>query len=135
MFYDICRDNFEKDGERNSDIATTMRDIFSNFGQRILTKKAIMDKEHTLIRLGLVELVDDDEIMLTDDGKEYFYDEDIQAFCKPMKCVDIYAFIEKVYDYIHSDNYDSSNADSVNRLIKTISKLENANKHIPEVKG
>lgn len=134
LFYDICRDNFEKDGERNSDIATTMRDIFSNIGQRILTKKAIMDKEHTLIRLGLVELVDDDEIMLTDDGKEYFYDEDIQAFCKPMKCDDIYAFIEKVYDYIHSDNYDSSNADSVNRLIKTISKLENANKHIPEVK-
>lgn len=81
-----------------------------------------------------MELVDDDEIMLTDDGKEYFYDEDIQAFCKPMKCDDIYAFIEKVYDYIHSDNYDSSNADSVNRLIKTISKLENANKHIPEVK-
>ncbi len=51
LFYDICRDNFEKDGERNSDIATTMRDIFSNIGQRILTKKAIMDKEHTLIRL------------------------------------------------------------------------------------
>ena len=134
LFYDMCRDNFENDSERNSDIATTMKDIFSNIGQRILTKKAIMEKEHILIKLGLVEIVDDDEITLTEEGKEYFYAEDILAFCKPMKCDDIYAFIEKVYVYFHSDNYNSSNADCVNRLIKTISKLENANKHIPEVK-
>lgn len=134
LFYDMCRDNFENDSERNSDIATTMKDIFSNIGQRILTKKAIMEKEHILIKLGLVELVDDDEITLTDEGKEYFYAEDIQAFCKPMKCDDIYAFIEKVYIYFHSDNYNSSNGDCMIKLIKTISKLENANQHIPEVK-
>ena len=134
LFYDMCRDNFENDSERNSDIATTMKDIFSNIGQRILTKKAIMEKEHILIKLGLVEIVDDDEITLTDEGKEYFYAEDIRAFCKPMKCDDIYAFIEKVYVYFHSDNYNSSNGDCMNKLIKTISKLENANKHIPEVK-
>lgn len=134
LFYDMCRDNFENDSERNSDIATTMKDIFSNIGQRILTKKAIMEKEHILIKLGLVEIVDDDEITLTDEGKEYFYAEDILAFCKPMKCDDIYAFIEKVYVYFHSDNYNSSNGDCMNKLIKTISKLENANKHIPEVK-
>ena len=134
LFYDMCRDNFENDSERNSDIATTMKDIFSNIGQRILTKKAIMEKEHILIKLGLVEIVDDDEITLTDEGKEYFYAEDILAFCKPMKCDDIYAFLEKVYVYFHSDNYNSSNGDCMNKLIKTISKLENANKHIPEVK-
>ncbi len=134
LFYDMCRDNFENDSERNSDIATTMKDIFSNIGQRILTKKAIMEKEHILIKLGLVEIVDDDEITLTDEGKEYFYAEDILAFCKPMKCDDIYAFIEKVYVYFHSDNYNSSNGDCMNKLIKTISKLENANKHIPEIK-
>ena len=134
LFYDMCRDNFENDSERNSDIATTMKDIFSNIGQRILNKKAIMEKEHILIKLGLVELVDDDEITLTDEGKEYFYAEDIQAFCKPMKCDDIYAFIEKVYVYFHSDNYNSSNGDCMIKLIKTISKLENANQHIPEVK-
>ena len=134
LFYDMCRDNFENDSERNSDIATTMKDIFSNIGQRILTKKAIMEKEHILIKLGLVEIVDDDEITLTDEGKEYFYAEDILAFCKPMKCDDIYAFIEKVYVYFHSDNYNSSNGDCMNKLIKTISKLENSNKHIPEIK-
>ena len=134
LFYDMCRDNFENDSERNSDIATTMKDIFSNIGQRILTKKAIMEKEHILIKLGLVEMVDDDEITLTDEGKEYFYAEDILAFCKPMKCDDVYAFVEKVYVYFHSDNYNSSNGDCMNKLIKTISKLENANKHIPEVK-
>ena len=134
LFYDICRDNFEYDGIQNSVVTTTMKDIFSNIGQRILTKKAIMEKEHILIKLGLVEIVDDDEITLTDEGKEYFYAEDILAFCKPMKCDDIYAFIEKVYVYFHSDNYNSSNGDCMNKLIKTISKLENANKHIPEVK-
>ncbi len=134
LFYDMCRDNFESDGERNSDIATTMKDIFSNVSQRIMTKKAIMKEEHTLMRLSLIELVDEDEMTLTDDGKAYFYEEDAEAFCKSLHCEDIYSFIDEVNDYFHDRrNYDSDKAGSIGKIEKRLSKMEAANKHLPEV--
>lgn len=131
LFYDMCRDNFEYDGIQNSAVTTTMKDIYSNIGQRILTKKSIMNEEHPLIRLGLIELVDEDEMALTDEGKKYFYEDDIQAFCQPLECNDIYDFMEKVREYFHdSDNYDSRKSTCASRLRKALHKLENANKHI-----
>ncbi len=134
LFYDMCRDNFESDGERNSEIATTMKDIFSNVSQRIRTKKALIKGEHTLMRLGLIELVDDDEMTLTDEGKAYFYEEDVEAFCKSLQCEDIYAFIDEVNDYFHDRrNYDSDKAGCIGKIEKRLSKMEAANKHLPEV--
>lgn len=134
MFYALCHDNLDSDGERNSDISSTTKDIFSNTGQRILTKKAIMKEEHTLMRLGLIELVDEDEMTLTDEGKEYFYEDDIQAFRKPLRCNHMYAFMEKVNDYFHDcKNYDSDKVSCVPRLRKTLHKMEGANKHLPMV--
>lgn len=134
LFYVMCFDNFDNDGERNSTVSTTMKDIFSNIGQRILTKKEIMEEKHNLMKLGMIELADEDEMTLTDEGKEFFYEEDIKAFCKSMKCDDIYDFIEKVYDNIHSDVYNQGSASSVNRLIHALIKLESVNKHITEVR-
>lgn len=130
----MCHDNLDSDGECNSNISSVTKDIFSNISQRILTRKAIMKEEHTLMRLGLIEIVDEDKMTLTDEGKEYFYEDDIQAFCKPLKCNDMYAFMEKVYGYFHyGDNYDSDNACCTSILIKTLHKMENANKHLSVV--
>lgn len=134
VFYDVCFDNFDNDGEGKSDIAATMKDIFSNIGQRILTKKAIMKEEHTLIRLGLVELVGEDEMGLTDKGKEYFYGEDLQAFCKQLKYDNIYISLEKVYEYFHDNpEFDSNFPHSRGKLCRMLAKYENANKHLAEV--
>lgn len=134
LFYAMCDDNMETDGERNSNISSTTKDIFSNISQRILAKKAIMKEEHTLMRLGLIEIADEDEMTLTDEGKEYFYEDDIQAFRKPLKCNDMYAFMEKVNDYFHDrNNYNSDNGGCTPKLIKTLHKMEDANKHLPVV--
>lgn len=135
LFYDMCRDNFESDGERNSSITTTMKDIFTNISQRILAKKSIIKEEHTLMRLGLIEIVDEDEMTLTDNAKEYFYEEDLQAFCKPLRCNDIYDFIEKVNDYFHDrHNYDSEKASCIGKMTNKLTKMEKANSHIAEVR-
>ena len=136
LFYDLCYDNYIHDGNGNSGFSATMRDIYSNMGQRILAKKAIKEQEHILIQLGLIEIDenDDDNVRLTDKGKDYFYGEDIQAFCKSFKCRDIYAFIESVDNFFHiRDDYNSNNTTCSYTLKKAMQRFETFNNHIPEV--
>ena len=136
LFYAMCYDNYNRDGIGSSDISSTLKNIYSNAGQRILARKAINEEEHILMRLELIKKDDDDDdnIQLTDTGKEYYYGDDIQAFCKSFKCGDIYTFIENVSKYFHDlTEYNSDRM--VNKYFprKSILQFEMANSHIPEV--
>ncbi len=134
LYYDMCYDNFYRDGRGQSDISSTTSDIFSNMSQRMAVRKSIMEGEHTLQKLGLCELEDEDEVGLTDEGKEFFYGEDMKAFVSSLKCKDIYGFLEKVNDFFHDrDNYDSGEERDVRRLERNLLKYEDANRHLPGV--
>lgn len=132
LYYDICYDNFNRDGQGKSDISSTMSDIFSNMHQRMSVRKSVMEGEHILQKLGLCELEDEDEIGLTDEGKEFFYGEDLNAFASSLKCKDIYDFLEKVHDFFHDrSKYDSNEQQNVFRLGRYLLKYEDANRHLP----
>lgn len=139
LFYDMCYDNYNRDGNGDSDIAATMKDIFTNMSERILAKKSIVDEEHVLIKLGLIEIADDDmeNMRLTEKGKDLYYGEDILAFGKSYKCRDIYAFVERVHDFFHdSKEYDSNRnggAYCTHFMKSRMEKMENANRHLPEL--
>ena len=138
LFYDMCCDNFERDGEGSSDIGPTLKDIYTSTNKRILTRKAIMEKEHILMTLGLIEIEgrDNDNITLTDKGKELFYDQDLAAFGKSYKCHDIYEFIKRVYGFFHDKQEYDSNSSSYRCscvMIKNMGKIEDSNQHLPEV--
>ncbi len=132
LFYTMCYDNYYRDGIGSSDISSTLKNIYSNAGQRILARKAINEEEHILMRLGLIKK-DDDDIQLTDTGKEYYYGDDIQAFSKSFKCGDIYTFIDNVYKYFHYSTEYNSDINAPYFLRKAMSQFEMANSHIPEV--
>ncbi len=132
LYYDICYDNFNRDGQGKSDISSTMSDIFSNMHQRMSVRKSVMEGEHILQKLGLCELEDEDEIGLTDEGKEFFYGEDLNAFACSLKCKGIYDFLEKVHDFFHDrGKYDSNEQQNVFRLGRYLLKYEDANRHLP----
>ena len=134
LYYDICYDNFNRDGQGKSDISSTMRDICSNMHQRMSVRKSVMEGEHILLKLGLCELEGEDEIGLTDEGKEFFYGEDLNAFAGSLKCKDIYDFLENVHDFFHDRNkYDSNEQGSVFRLGRYLLKYEEANRHLPYI--
>lgn len=137
LFYAMCYDNYNRDGIGSSDISSTLKDIYSNAGQRILARKAINEEEHMLMRMGLIKKDDDDDdnIQLTDTGKEYYYGDDIQAFSKSFKCGDIYTFIDNVNKYFH--DFTEYNSDKMPSccLSKAMSQFEMANSHIPEVEN
>jgi hypothetical protein len=137
IFYDMCYDNLNDDGIGHSNVNCTLKDVFTNIPQRVMTKKSIVEEEYILMTLGLIEFDGGtDYIRLTDQGKDFYYGDDAHAFGKSYKCKDIYAFIEKAHGYIHEKEvYDSdapiSRCERV--LHRIMEKLEKANKHIPEV--
>lgn len=138
LFYAMCYDNYNRDGIGSSGISSTLKNIYSNAGQRILARKAINEEEHILMRLGLIKKDDDDDdnIQLTDTGKEYYYGDDIQAFSKSFKCGDIYTFIENVSKYFHDlKEYNSDRMVNKYFLRKSILQFEMVNNHITKVQN
>lgn len=136
LFYDLCYDNFVNEGEIISNVADTLKDIYTNASQRIIVRKSIMEQEHILIKLGLIEIDDDDNeyFQLTEKGKNFFYEEDICVFEKSYRCRDIYVLIKRVEEFFHcSRNYDCDRVRSWDVMKHFIDRIENSNKHIPEV--
>ena len=137
IFYDMCYDNLDDDGTGRSEINSTLKDVFTNMPQRVMKKKSIIDEEYILMTLGLIEFDSNTEyIRLTEQGKDFYYGDDAQAFGKSYKCRDIYAFVEKIDGYIHDKNiYDSDAPTSRCAFVlhRMMEKFENANTHIPEV--
>ncbi len=139
LFYIMCYDNchnYDNDDSGISNISSTMRDIFSSMPQRITVKKRLLDGDHILWKLGFCEQEDDDEMVLTDKGKEFFYGDDLKAFASSLKCNDIYGFLEDVHDFFHDrSTYNSNDERSVCRLKRKLLKYEDANRHLPGVRN
>lgn len=137
LFYDMCYDNFYKDGEGSSDIGTTLKDMFTNMNPRIQMRKSIVEGKHILVELGLIETNEDrDRMFLTDKGKDFYYGEDVHAFGKSYECQDVYAFLDLIYEFFHEkENYDSKAPEGRCRNImhRAVTKIEGANKHIPDI--
>lgn len=135
LFYDICYDNMKNDGEGVSSLRDTLKDIYSSTSRRIMTQKSILEGTHPLVRLGLVEVDEEDcpDVSLTDKGKYLFYDDDFEVFCKSCKCRDIYLFIERIYDSVHGGKGMGDHSFESNGLHQTINRMEQSNKHFPEV--
>jgi AAA+ superfamily predicted ATPase len=84
IFYDICYD-FIATHRRMSEIDTTLTDIFDSVSERFMWAKQLMQKEHELIKLDLVEIVPEQifssaDMKLTEKGLELFLEGDFELF-------------------------------------------------------
>ena len=84
MFYDICYD-FISSRRRVSDINATLNDIFDSVSERFIWGRQLMQKEHELIQLDLIEieperLFSDANMKLTEKGRKLFLEEDFELF-------------------------------------------------------
>lgn len=136
LFYQMCCDNFRKDGLGSSDIGDVMENLYSDAGRRISVRKSIVEEEHELMKLDLIEINEDDdtEITLAEKGKELFYGEDLQAFDKPCKCRDIYSFLEMVSSFFHSRRqFDINSKGGLYTRLRTIHRYETSNRNLPQL--
>jgi hypothetical protein len=84
MFYDICYD-FISSSRRVSDINATLNDIFDSVSERFMWGRQLMQKEHELIQLDLIEieperLFSNAGMKLTEKGRELFLEDDFELF-------------------------------------------------------
>ncbi len=128
LFYDICKDYIERDGNGRTGIVSTMRDMYQSFGQRLRERKSLLDGNHPLLSAGLIELTGDkEELRLTVAGQKLFLGADFGAFTPEYNGLNIYSFARKVKEFVHSDEHDVDNAKSMERLAEKIRCIEESN--------
>lgn len=84
LFYEIC-DDFITACRRESDVESTLNDIYDKMRRRMEVAKELKDERNELQRAGLIEVTQgsmfsDASIVLTDKGKQLFLEEDYDLF-------------------------------------------------------
>lgn len=128
LFYELCKDYAEGNGDRRSDIDSTLRDMYEAFGVRFKVKKSLVDGSNPLVKANLVEVSGNkEEITLSVKGKKLFLGEDFGAFDSQYFGLNIYTFARKVKEYVNGKEYDLENSNALQRLSEKINLLEDAN--------
>lgn len=131
LFYEICYDFFDRDGNGRSDLTSTLRDMYEAYGVRFRERKSLLDGSHPLIQADLVEISGDKEdILLTVAGRKLFLGEDFGAFDKQYSGLNRYSFVHEVKEYVHSKEHDVENPRAMVRLAAKIRQMEDSNRHI-----
>lgn len=131
LFYEICKDFFDRDGNGRSDLTNTLRDMYQAYGVRFKERKALLDGEHPLIKVDLVEISSDkDDIILTTAGKQLFLGEDFGAFGPQYSGLNLYSFARKVAEYVHSKDHDVEKDKAMERLAEKIRLIEDSNRNL-----
>lgn len=74
LFYEICHDFFDRDGNGRSDLTRTLRDMYQAYGVRFKVRKALLDGTSPLIEARLVEVSGNKETLsLTVAGQRLFW--------------------------------------------------------------
>ena len=131
LFYEVCYDFFDRDGNGRSDLTNTLRDMYEAYGVRFRERKNLLDGSHPLIQADLVEISGDKEnILLTVAGRKLFLGEDFGAFGKQYSGLNRYSFAHEVKEYVHSKEHDVENPRAMMRLAAKIRQMEDSNRHI-----
>lgn len=131
LFYEVCYDFFDRDGNGRSDLTRTLRDMYEAYGVRFRERKALLDGSHPLIRTDLVEISGDKEdVLLTTTGQQIFLGDDFEAFGKQYSGLNRYSFAHEIKEYVHGKEHDVENPRAQIRLAAKIRQIEDSNCHI-----
>ncbi len=128
LFYEICHDYVDSNGNRRSNIEATLKDMYEAYGMRFKVKKSLIESTNPLIAENLAEVVGNkEEITLTSKGQQLLLKEDFGTFGPQYFGLNLYSFAQKIKDYIHSDAHDTDNNMAMRRLSDKINIFEDAN--------
>ena len=131
LFYEVCYDFFNHDGNGRSDLTCTLRDMYESYGIRFGERKALLDGNHPLIQADLVEISGDKEdVLLTVAGQQVFLGDDFGIFGKQYSGLNRYSFAHEIKEYVHGKEYDVENPRAQMRLVAKIRQIEESNRHI-----
>lgn len=139
LFYEICYDFMDDDGEGHSDIMRTLKDMYESCGARFRERGALLDGSHSLVKAGLVEISGNKEDMfLSLKGQKLFLGEDFGSFGKQYAGLDCYDFVREVAALVHSKERKRNRLGSRQQLFEKIILMEDSNPQVtslPLIKG
>lgn len=131
LFYEVCFDFFNQDGDGRSSLNRTLSDMYEVFGLQFRERKLLVEGTHPLIKADLIELSgDNSDIFLTDCGKHLFLGDDYGAFGQQYSELNPYSFARKVKDYIYSRDHDIEKKQTLSKLAIRIRNMENYNSNL-----
>ena len=131
LFYEVCFDFFNQDGDGRSSLNRTLSDMYEVFGLQFRERKLLVEGTHPLIKADLIELSgDNSDIFLTDCGKHLFLGDDYGAFGQQYSELNPYSFARKVKDYIYSRDHDIEKKLALPKLAIRIRNMENYNSNL-----
>lgn len=131
LFYEVCFDFFNQDGDGRSSLNRTLSDMYEVFGLQFRERKLLVEGTHPLIKADLIELSgDNSDIFLTDSGKHLFLEDDYGAFGQQYSELNPYSFARKVKDYIYSRDHDIEKKLALPKLAIRIRNMENYNSNL-----
>ena len=131
LFYEVCFDFFNQDGDGRSSLNRTLSDMYEVFGLQFRERKLLVEGTHPLIKADLIELSgDNSDIFLTDCGKHLFLGDDYGAFGQQYSELNPYSFARKVKDYIYSRDHDIEKKQALSKLAIRIRNMENYNSNL-----
>ena len=131
LFYEVCFDFFNQDGDGRSSLNRTLSDMYEVFGLQFRERKLLLEGTHPLIKADLIELSgDNSDIFLTDCGKHLFLGDDYGAFGQQFSELNSYTFARKVKDYIYSRDHDIEKKQALPKLAIRIRNMENYNSNL-----
>lgn len=136
LFYCICYDHFNTEGEGSSDLDSLLKKIFSNYGLRFAARMSVMEGENVLTKRDYIELDESDgeeEVRLTEKGLEFFYGDEVQAFGKSYKSRDMYGFLRMVHSSFHDKVERKECGVPAHVIKKLLTTIEYRNRHLPGV--
>lgn len=129
LFYEMCNDFVEQDGNGRTDVSRTLRDMYKAYGIRFKVRKSLIDGTNPLIFADLIELSSDKDVMaLTTKGQKLFLDEDFGAFGQQYTGLNLYSFARQVREYVHSRDHDAEKPGAMKRLAEKICVIEESNR-------
>lgn len=138
LFYEMCNDFVEQDGNGRSDISRTLSDIYKAYGIRFKVRKSLMDGSNPLIAEKLAEVSSDrEDLTLTTEGQKLFLAEDFGAFGQQYTGLNLYSFARQIKEYVHSKDHDAEKPNGMSKLAAKIQLIEEANRSLeclPKIK-
>ncbi len=138
LFYAMCTDFVEQDGNGRSDISRTLGDMYKAYGIRFKVRKSLIDGTNPLMTANLIELSSDmEDLALTTKGQRLFLAEDFGAFGQQYSGLNLYSFARQVKEYVHSRDHDAEKPGAMKKLAEKICIIEESNRSLeclPKIK-
>lgn len=132
LFYEMCRDFAADSDGGHSNLDRTLSDFYDRILARVEVKKQLIENTHPLIAAELIELRNDDELHLTDEGISLLFGPAASAIVKSKAGLDRYQFVDKVHDLI-DDARIHSFCDTLH-LCRKVQKMECENLQLEYVR-